>query len=375
MKASHKTLVTFFIALNFLISPPPARADIVHLKDGRKIEGRVTREGNLVKIRQKYGCISVPNSEVLRIEKKPTLEEIFENRLAELANDDANGHYALYRWAKQNRFDERLYLPLLQKAYKLKLAAVAKNDVDGYMKLYRWAKNNGVERKLFITLLDTVVSLDPQHEVARKERGEKKFRGKWTAVTEINRILREEHAEKMRARGYVYFHGQWIKPEAKDLLVQLEEIDKKKKALETLQKDVSKERSAFAREKREAGRDRRDAERLYEEARNERKRLEREKDRISKDRDEIARERRKLDGDRRTLDKAGRDLKDDGSDAARLARDVSSEADRLARLAGRIAYMLEKEKQSSFSYEKLAADGIARRVKGLADRIEKLFKD
>ncbi len=48
----------------------PAWADIVHLKDGRKIEGKVTDLGERIKIERKIGSILVNKEDVLRIEPK-----------------------------------------------------------------------------------------------------------------------------------------------------------------------------------------------------------------------------------------------------------------------------------------------------------------
>ncbi len=47
-----------------------ASADIVHLKNGGKMEGRVTEKGDAYVVENEYGSITIPKSDVERIEKK-----------------------------------------------------------------------------------------------------------------------------------------------------------------------------------------------------------------------------------------------------------------------------------------------------------------
>ncbi len=52
----------------------PCWADIVHLKDGRKIEGKVTDLGDRIKVERKIGSILLNKDDVLRIEAKEFAE-------------------------------------------------------------------------------------------------------------------------------------------------------------------------------------------------------------------------------------------------------------------------------------------------------------
>ncbi len=60
--------------ISFLLSAA-AVADVVHLKDGRKIEGKVTDLGDKVKIERAFGSITVDKAEVLRIEAREFKEK------------------------------------------------------------------------------------------------------------------------------------------------------------------------------------------------------------------------------------------------------------------------------------------------------------
>ena len=56
--------------LILLLLAAPAAADVVHLKSGGKLEGIVTDLGTKVRIETDKGIITVPKSQVLKIEKK-----------------------------------------------------------------------------------------------------------------------------------------------------------------------------------------------------------------------------------------------------------------------------------------------------------------
>ncbi len=62
------------VAVFFLLALGPAWADVVHLKDGRKLEGIVTDLGERLKIERRYGSVLVNKAEVLRIETKEFTE-------------------------------------------------------------------------------------------------------------------------------------------------------------------------------------------------------------------------------------------------------------------------------------------------------------
>ena len=57
--------------LAVLVLAAPALADVVHLRNGGRIEGRVTEEGNRIRIETATGTLTVDRKDVVRIEKKP----------------------------------------------------------------------------------------------------------------------------------------------------------------------------------------------------------------------------------------------------------------------------------------------------------------
>ena len=64
--------IRLFLFLTVLLtSTGLALADVVHLKDGRTLEGSVTREGDTLVVRHRFGEARVEMSDVLRIEDRP----------------------------------------------------------------------------------------------------------------------------------------------------------------------------------------------------------------------------------------------------------------------------------------------------------------
>lgn len=156
-----------------------AAADIVHLTDGRKIEGKVIETGDVVKVITRMGTVTLPKDRVLRIEKKKTAADTYKDKAAALADDDAEAHYKLAMWCKENRLTR-------EKLRELK----------------------------------KVIEIDPDHAKARAALKYLKIDGKWVKAK----------------RGMVYVGGNWVKPkeavEEGKSLYEMKKYDDASKALE-----------------------------------------------------------------------------------------------------------------------------------------------
>ncbi|MBI1850623.1 MAG: hypothetical protein HYR85_09800, partial [Planctomycetes bacterium] len=81
-----------------------ARADVVYLRAGGKVEGVVVSEGSdSVQVKTRFGMQTIARVDVLRIEKKDTPEQIYAQRLASLKADDVAGFLDLARFCKENK--------------------------------------------------------------------------------------------------------------------------------------------------------------------------------------------------------------------------------------------------------------------------------
>ncbi|HUW58585.1 MAG TPA: tetratricopeptide repeat protein [Planctomycetota bacterium] len=163
-------------------------ADVVHLQDGRKIEGQVIDGGDVVKVVTRMGTVTLPKDQVVRIEKKKTAAEIYKEKAAELADDDAEAHYKLALWCKENRL--------------------------------------GKER---VAELNKVIEIDKDHVKARAALNYVQIDGKWVKAK----------------RGMVYVNGKWVKPEEAvtegKSLYDLKKYEDAWKVLESAAEDLRKD--------------------------------------------------------------------------------------------------------------------------------------
>jgi hypothetical protein len=155
-----------------------ARADVVHLKEGGTLEGKVVAEdATTVTLDTRFGRQVLDRSRIERIEKKATAEE-------ELAEREA----------------------------KLK-----PGTPDEWFALAEFAGKRGLKKQRE-RLLDKVLALDADHEGANLARGRVRHEGKWMTPAERDAKVRAADEAEKRARGLVPVDGRWVTPEEKEHL-------------------------------------------------------------------------------------------------------------------------------------------------------------
>ncbi|MEW6354791.1 MAG: hypothetical protein AB1696_00580 [Planctomycetota bacterium] len=122
----------------FLLIELPSAADVLHLKNGRTIEGEVTLEGDVYIVKRGAGVMRVPKISVARIEEKKPLHEI----------------------------------------YREKLAAVGEKDAEAHFQLGCWCLSNGLRVEAKKAFRDAI-AIDPKHEASRKQLGYREINGVW----------------------------------------------------------------------------------------------------------------------------------------------------------------------------------------------------
>ncbi|MBM4037848.1 MAG: tetratricopeptide repeat protein [Planctomycetes bacterium] len=81
-----------------------ARADVVRLKDGKVLEGKVVLEGaQEVRIRIGTAELTVPRAQIAEIERGESPHEAYKRRAGALKDDDADGHFALAEYCIEHR--------------------------------------------------------------------------------------------------------------------------------------------------------------------------------------------------------------------------------------------------------------------------------
>lgn len=162
-----------------LITSSAVSAHVVHLKNGKKLEGEVVEQDDeKVVIRTTFdGVRTVPLSDVNRVDMGP--------------------------------------VPLRgQLDYRRK---VAQGDAKELWDLHRWAKRQGFADELEGILL-AIIELVPQDKRARKMLGHNQVDGVWMSPEEEAAHAAEKQRAEMEAKGLVLHEGKWITPEEKDAI-------------------------------------------------------------------------------------------------------------------------------------------------------------
>ena len=156
-------------------APAASRADVVFLKGGSKLEGRVVeRTETSVEIDIGAGSLTLSMKSVDHIEEgRSPLDD----------------------------YDERA-------------GALSANDRDGWLELARWASGVGLGAQSQWAY-EHVLVIAPEDPEANRALGRVELDGRW--VTE---------EEAYRARGYLNFEGQWMTPAEQNAILRGREADR-----------------------------------------------------------------------------------------------------------------------------------------------------
>lgn len=199
-----------------LVLASPAAADELLLKNGAVLNGVVKEEGDRYILEVDFGTMSIPKSQVKSVRRSEDPIQEFEAKRVKAAT--AQEHFDVGLWARQKELHTRA------------------GD-----------------------MFKRAITLDPEHEGARKALGYEKFDGKWMTTDEA-----------MVARGFVKHRGEWLKKETvekfrsdeKELQIERERAATAER-LAQLQKDVELARLAVERERIERERQESDALHYY----------------------------------------------------------------------------------------------------------------
>jgi hypothetical protein len=158
------------LLLGLLLTAGAASADDVYLQNGRKFEGVIAETTDTqVRIRMQGGVVSLPKSQVLRVESK---------------DSDLSGYLRRKEALRRN----------------------AGTRAEDWLELARWAKAQGLDQGAREAAL-LAADLDPKLEgVTPLLRGYK-----YTFDEQLGRWISYE--ESMRRRGFLYTGGAWISRE------------------------------------------------------------------------------------------------------------------------------------------------------------------
>lgn len=174
--------ISLLSTLLFAVSAP---ADVIHLKDGTVLEGKVVDDGSRFCVIDRDKKYAVAKSKVAKVEPRKSFMEEYEARLDKLPEDDAEAIYEFGRWLVENEWPTRARL-----AYQ------------------------------------EVLDLDPDHRAARRALGYKLYEGEWVGPDELK-----------RRKGLIEFEGRWYtRHDLEELKKEIEGNEKLRQAYEQRRK-------------------------------------------------------------------------------------------------------------------------------------------
>lgn len=159
---------------------PVARADVLHLVNGGKLEGKVTKVKDGYRVEDEVSTSFVRAEEVMLHERKPTLAEEYETRRKSTPLDDYDAQLALGLWCRTNNLPDKAKWHLM--------LAVAIRPEDGRARLEAgFVMHNG----RWIT-----------REESMRLKGLREFQGKWIPAAEAFKLEAEAQREAEAKEAY-----------------------------------------------------------------------------------------------------------------------------------------------------------------------------
>lgn len=108
-----RTFVLLVLPVTLLLAP--ARGDVVHLTDGRTIEGETRHTPEGLEVTVKHGRVVIPHDQVKRLEIRETARQTYARLLEALAGDDLEGLLELIEHCAAHELEAEAR-PLLEEA-------------------------------------------------------------------------------------------------------------------------------------------------------------------------------------------------------------------------------------------------------------------
>lgn len=155
------------IGLGVLLAAP-ALGDVVHLTNGRRIEGKVVDERRgAVHVEVPGGRVVLPATAVDRIERRESPHEEYAARARATDMSDPAAVDALAAWASDRGLgDQAEHLRALARGLRLerRVAAVrGSRHAQDWIDVYRWSRAEGASLEVQRWLVERAAALDPEH--------------------------------------------------------------------------------------------------------------------------------------------------------------------------------------------------------------------
>lgn len=146
------------LAAGLCLLATPCRADVIHLKNGRTLEGRVIeRTERQVRLKTADGVVVLPTAVIEGITKQDTPEEELARRAAAVDMNDPAAIEALALWASSRGLgDQSCDLMALARGIRLERMVARAKELDDpaeFVSVFHWARTNEVSDEVLDWLL------------------------------------------------------------------------------------------------------------------------------------------------------------------------------------------------------------------------------
>lgn len=160
------------IGVGVLLGGTPALGDVVHLTNGRRIEGKVVDERRgAVHLEVPGGRVVLPASSVDRIERRETPQEEYGQRARATDMTDPDSVDTLASWAGARGLgDQADHLRALAQGLRLerRVAAIrGSRHAQDWVDVYQWSRGAGASLEVQRWLVERAAALDPEHPAVR----------------------------------------------------------------------------------------------------------------------------------------------------------------------------------------------------------------
>ena len=99
----HRTAFPLAAAFLTLALAAPAAADTVHLTNGSTLEGKATRQGDVVIVKTRHGEVKIAAAQVRSIVVGKTRHDLYLERVKDLKAEDTDAQVALGDWCEKQK--------------------------------------------------------------------------------------------------------------------------------------------------------------------------------------------------------------------------------------------------------------------------------
>jgi hypothetical protein len=144
-----------------------AEADILHLKHGRSLEGKVLRTTETsIRIRIRGGGVmTVPKSQVRRVETRASAHADYADRVLKTDMNDPVSIDGLALWASQRGMGQKAkQLGDMAQGLRLELRilrARTRDSAQGFVDAYHWARSANLADEVLLWILSQGSAIDP----------------------------------------------------------------------------------------------------------------------------------------------------------------------------------------------------------------------